>query len=115
MSRSAQVLAGVTALLVLELAAWAFLRYRPSTAVLLFVVGASPWLLLLPRLARGDRRSTLWAVLLTSPYLAYGLMEMLANPGAKLLAGGQVLLAFSLFVAAIAHLRLSRPTDSAPT
>jgi uncharacterized membrane protein len=111
MSRSAQSLAAVTALLVLELAAWAFLRYRPATAALLFVVGASPWLLLLPRLARGDRRSTLWAILLTSPYLAYGLMEMLANPGAKLLAAGQVLLAFALFVVAIAHLRLSRPTD----
>ncbi len=111
MSRSARALAAVTALLVLELAAWAFLRYRPATAALLLVLGACPWLLLLPRLARGDRRSTLWAILLTSPYLAYGLMEMLANPGARLLAAGQVLLAFALFVVAIAHLRLSRPTD----
>jgi uncharacterized membrane protein len=115
MSRSAWALTGVTGLLVLELAAWAFLRYRPATAALLFVIGAGPWLLLLPRLARGDRRGTLWAVLLTSPYLAYGLMEMLANPGAKLLAAGQVFLAFALFVAAIAHLRLSRPIAEVPT
>ena len=50
MSRSARALAAVTALLVLELAAWAFLRYRPATAALLLVLGACPWLLLLPRL-----------------------------------------------------------------
>jgi uncharacterized membrane protein len=110
MNRSARVLGGVTLLLVLELGAWAFLRYRLLTATLLFGVGAIPWLLLLPRLVRGDRRSTLWAVLLTAPYLAYGMMEILANPGARALAALQVLLSFTLFVAAIAHLRLSRPS-----
>ncbi|MEI6458654.1 MAG: DUF2069 domain-containing protein [Pseudomonadota bacterium] len=111
MRRSAQVLASIAALLVTELGTWAFLRYRPATAALMFCVGALPWLLLLPRLVRGDRRGALWAVLLTSPYIAYGLMEMLANPGARLWAALQVLLAFAVFVASIAHLRLSRPAD----
>jgi uncharacterized membrane protein len=115
MSRSARILATTTVLLLAELATWVFLRYRPGTAALLFGVGAAPWLLLLPRLARGDRRATLWAVLLTSPYLAYGLMEILANPGAKAWAAGAVFLSFALFVAAIGHLRLSRPKDSTQT
>jgi hypothetical protein len=111
MSRSARVLAGMTLSLITELGAWAFLRYRPETAALMFAIGSLPWLILLPRLAKGDRRASLWAVLLTSPYLGYGLMEMLANPGARVLAAGQVFLSFGVFVAAIGHLRLSRPTS----
>jgi len=110
MSRSSRALGGLTLLLIAELGAWAFLRYRPQTAALLFTVGALPWLVLLPRLTRGDRRGALWAVLLTAPYLAYGLMEILANPGARALAAAQVLLSFAVFVASIAHLRLSRPS-----
>jgi uncharacterized membrane protein len=110
MSRSAQILTGTVVLLIAELAAWALLRFQWSTAAVLFPPCALPWVLLLPGLSRGNRRSALWAVLLVSPYLAYGLMEILANPGARSLAAAQVLLSFAVFVAAIAHLRLSRPT-----
>lgn len=109
MSRSGRVLAATAMLLVAEMGLWVALRFRPQTALLLFVPSALPWLLLLPGLWRGSGRSALWAVLLTAPYLAWGLMEVLANPGAKFYAAGQVLLAFAIFVAAIAHLRITRP------
>ena len=55
------------------------------------------------------------ATLLTAPYLGYGLMEVLANPGARLYAGALVLVAFATFVALLASLRLSPPPAAAPT
>ena len=45
------------------------------------------------------------AAFLTTPYLVYGLTEVLANPGARAYAGMTVLAAFALFVALIHTLR----------
>jgi uncharacterized membrane protein len=77
--------------------------------VLILCLGVLPWLAIAPSLWRGDRRRHAWATLLTAPYLAYGMMEILANPGARTYAAGLVLSAFLLFVALTAFLRLSRP------
>jgi uncharacterized membrane protein len=109
MNRSKQVLCGLVIGLMMEIILWAWLRYRPSTAGMLALGAVAPWCLLLPGLWRGQRRPALWAVLLTSPYLGYGLMEMLANPGARMLASVQVFLSFAVFAAAIAYLRMTRP------
>ncbi len=111
MNRSRRVLSGLVLGLMVEIVLWACLRYRPATAGLLSLGAVMPWCVLLPGLWRGQRRQALWAILLTSPYLAYGLMELLANPGVRMLAAAEVLLAFAVFVAAVAHLRITRPQD----
>jgi len=95
-------------------AAWHIARYRAPTAALACALGIIPWLALLPGLWRGDRQTHVAATLLTVPYLGYGLMEVLANPGARLYAGGLVLVAFAVFVALLASLRVIRPSTAAP-
>jgi uncharacterized membrane protein len=94
---------------------WHGARYSAPTAALAGVLGVAPWVAIGPGLWRGDRRRHVAATLLTVPYLGYGLMELLANPGARLWASAVVLLAFAEFVALIAFLRLSRPSIAAPT
>jgi uncharacterized membrane protein len=95
--------------------AWHAARYSAPTAALAGALGVAPWLAVAPGLWHGDRRRYLVATLLTVPYLAYGLMEVLANPGARRYAGALVLLAFAAFVALLAFLRLSRPATAVPT
>ena len=81
-------------------AVWHLARYSAPTAALACLLGVAPWLVILPGLWRGDRRRHIVATLLTVPYLAYGLMEVLANPGARLYAGALVLLAMWIYFAA---------------
>ena len=102
-------------LLVGDFALWHALRFSAATATLLVTLGVLPWLAIAPALWRGDRRRHVWATLLTAPYLGYGLMEVLANPGARGYAASLVMLAFALFVALVAFLRVSRPRTPAPT
>lgn len=94
---------------------WHAARYSAHTAVLATALGVTPWLAIGPGLWRGDRQRQVAATLLTVPYLGYGLMEVLANPGARRYAGALVLLAFALFVALLACLRLNRPSAAAPS
>ncbi len=94
---------------------WHAARYSAHTAVLAAALGVTPWLAIGPGLWRGERQRQVAATLLTVPYLGYGLMEVLANPGARRYAGALVLLAFALFVALLACLRLSRPSAAAPS
>lgn len=95
--------------------AWHVARFSPRTAALVSALGVAPWLAPLRGLLRADRRTYAATTLLTLPYLAYGLMETLANPGARAFAGATVFVAFALFVALIAFLRVSRPRAPAPT
>ena len=95
-------------------ALWHASRYSTATAALACVLGITPWLVIGPSLWRGNQRRHIVATLLTAPYLGYGLMEVFANPGASAYAGATVLLAFALFVALLARLRLSRPSIAAP-
>ena len=94
---------------------WHAARYSAPTAILACVLGVTPWLLVGPGLWRGDRQRHIAATLLTVPYVGYGLMEVLANPGVRVYAGALVLLAFALFVALLARLRLSRRSAAAPS
>jgi uncharacterized membrane protein len=94
---------------------WHNERFSPRTALIAGAVGVAPWLLAARGLWRGGRDSYLAALLLTTPYLCYGLMEVLANPGARGYAGATVGLAFALAVALVACLRVNRPTAAAPT
>jgi uncharacterized membrane protein len=108
------VLALVAALCVV-LVAWHVARYSAHAAAFAIPVLVTPWALPLRGLLRGDRRTYVLTPMVAVPYLAYGLMEVLANPGARAYAGATVLLAFAIVVAAIAFLRVSRPPPQAPS
>ncbi|MCZ8130693.1 MAG: DUF2069 domain-containing protein [Steroidobacteraceae bacterium] len=97
------------------LMAWHALRYASGPATLAIAVAVLPWLAPLRGLLAGNRRTYAIASLLAIPYLGYGLMEVLANPGARGYAGATVFLAFGLFIALIAYLRVSRPAPPAPS
>ncbi len=94
---------------------WHSQRYSGQTGLVLSLVGVLPWLIIVPSLWRAKRTRHVAATLLLSPYLAYGLMDWVANPGAKGYALGLVLIATTLFITVIAYLRLSRPRSQAPT
>lgn len=102
-------------ILCVVLVVWHADRYTPRTAAMVLAVALLPWLAPLRGLLRGERRTYAATTLLTLPYLAYGLMEVLANPGARAFAGATVFVAFALFVALVAFLRVSRPPTRAPS
>ncbi len=104
---------GALAALLAVFIAWHVARFSAATAGLACGLGVAPWLALAPGLWRGDPKRLTVGLLLTTPYLGYGLMEVLANPGARGFAAATVLLAFALAVALAAALRVSRPAAAA--
>ena len=114
-TRARHLVALLELLLVMDFGIWHALRFSVATAGLLIALGVLPWVLLAPGLWRGDRLRHVWATLLVAPYLCYGIMEVLANPGARPYAGGLVLIACALFTALVAFLRVSRRRAPAPT
>ncbi|HUO96919.1 MAG TPA: DUF2069 domain-containing protein [Steroidobacteraceae bacterium] len=109
------VVAALVALLCFDYLGWHLTRLSPPAASLACVVGLAPWICVAPSLWRGERRRYAIATLLTAPYLGYGVMEFLANRGARTWALGLALLSIVLFVALIGYLRLSRPAAAAPS
>ncbi len=105
---------GIAAVLVLVLigwlTAWHATRLSNGAAAVALIVLLPPWFAALPGIARGNRRTQQLGAFLTAPYLAYGLTDVLANPGARFYAGGTVLIGFAVFVAIVHSLR----TDAAP-
>ncbi len=93
------------ATLLAVLTVWHVRRYSAGAAAIALSLLFTPWLLALPGVARGHRRTLQMAAFLTTPYLVYGLTEVLANPGARVYAGMTVLTAFALFVAIVHALR----------
>jgi uncharacterized membrane protein len=93
---------------------WHAVRFSAPTALLAATLAVLPWLPLLPGLVRRRANTQVLGLLLTTPYLGYGLMEVLANPGARAFAAATVLVAFALAVALVANLRLNRPAAAAP-
>jgi uncharacterized membrane protein len=113
--RARGVVLALLGALVAVLVVWHAERFTPGTAALVLALALGPWLLPLRGLLAGHRRTYAATTLLTLPYLAYGLMEVLANPGARPYASATVFLAFALFVALVAYLRVSRPPAPAPS
>jgi uncharacterized membrane protein len=107
--RARQAVFAALAALALAFALWHLTRFSARTAALALAVGVAPWLSVARGLWRGERRSHALACLLTVPYLGYGLTEVLANPGARGLAGATVLASCVAFIALVAYLRVSRP------
>ena len=114
---------GVARALVLGLAAallglfvlWHVTRFSAPTALLACTLAVVPWLLMIPAFRRGAPDAYLGALLLTTPYLGYALMEVLANPGARPFAAASVFASFALAVVLVAALRISRRRAAAPT
>ena len=97
-------LAALAAVLVL----WHLARYSTGTAALSLGVTLAPLTLPLYGLLRGSRRACVLATLVVAPYLAYAIMEALANPGARSYAIATLGAASLLFLSLIAYLRVSR-------
>ena len=114
-TRARNLVALLELLLVADFTLWHASRFSTGTATRLIALGVLPWAVLAPGLWRGDRIRHVWATLLAAPYLCYGIMEVLANPGARGYAGGLVLITCALFIALVAYLRVSRPRAPAPT
>jgi uncharacterized membrane protein len=90
----------------------AAIRGRALTeAIALALVLLLPLLAPLPGLLRGVRRTSAWATLCVVPYFVYGLTETIANPAVRYTAGAILFASLALFVALIAHLRLTRPRE----
>ncbi len=97
----------LTLLLIAVLIGWHVARLSSTAALVACAITVGPWLLALPGLLAPRRRGYQAAAILTSPYIVYGLMETLANPGARGYAGATVRVAFALFVALVHALRAS--------
>jgi len=78
-------------------------------ALLLAAFCLAPLLAPLPGIMRGHRRTYAWATLCVTPYLVYGVTESVSNPRVRGLAAVVLLASFALFLALVAHLRLTRP------
>ena len=102
-----RVALALTVLLVAVLIGWHVARLSSTAALIACVITVGPWLLTLPGLLAPRRRGYQAAAILTSPYIVYGLMDTLANQGARVYAGATVLVAFALFVALVHALRAS--------
>ena len=87
-----------------SLLAWSLAGYP----LLFCALAVVPLLTPLPGLLRGRRRTFAWASLFTVPYLAFAIMELLANPNARVVGGSTLLLVFAWFCSLVLFLRLSR-------
>lgn len=71
-----------------------------------------PLLLPLPGLLRGQRRTYAWATLCVTPYIIYGLTEVIANPAVRAPAGAILFASLAWFVTLVNFLRVTRPPHS---
>jgi hypothetical protein len=94
---------------------WHLKRFSLATAAIACTLAVVPWLPLIRGLISGRRGSCLGGLLLTTPYLGYGLMEVVANAGARRYAAALVFVGFALGVALVGLMRLSRPRAEAPS
>jgi uncharacterized membrane protein len=89
--------------------ALAALRSAPWPASLAWTAAALvPVLLPLPGLLRGGRRAYAAATLCVTPYLVYGLTEVIANPQARGAATSILVASLAWFVALVLYLRITR-------
>ena len=88
----------------LSLLAWMTVGYSK----LICIIAVVPLLAPLHGLIRGKRYTYAWATLFAVPYLTFCIMELLANPQARWVAGASLLLVFGWFCTMILFLRVSR-------
>jgi uncharacterized membrane protein len=82
---------------------------EPSAGKILFAgIAILPLCAFVPFLARGRRRSYAALTLCLAIYLPLTLMELIANPAARVWMSLALLASFALFALAIVYLRLTR-------
>ncbi len=94
--------------LALVVAAWILSSNPSAMRALAALVAALPLCAFLPFLARRRRRAYAALTLCLVVYLTLSLMELVANPAARLWASLSLLSSFVLFAMAIAYLRMTR-------
>jgi uncharacterized membrane protein len=94
---------------------WHYTRFSHTTALILSLGALLSWLPLLLGISRKRASALMLSLLLTTPYLAYGMMEALANPGARAFAAALLLVSFLLAISLVASLRVSRLKTAAPS
>jgi uncharacterized membrane protein len=72
------------------------------------IVSLAPLVVPLPGLLRGRRFTYAWCSLLTIPYMALGVTEIIANPAHRWAPAMLLLLAFAWLIALVAYLRVTR-------
>lgn len=92
---------GLWAALALSLLAWITAGYP----WLLCVIATLPLLAPLRGLLLGRRYTYAWATLFAIPYFAFGLTELLVNPGARVVATLSLVLVVAWFCAMVLFLR----------
>jgi uncharacterized membrane protein len=95
---------GVMALIAIMLIAW----HGKTPRFWLLVFSLVPLLIPLPGFIHRQRRTFAWASLLTIPYMALGMTEIIANPAHRAIPAALLLLAFAWLVALVAYLRVTR-------
>ena len=101
---------GLMALIALTLLAWQW--NTASRHPWLLGLALAPLLIPLAGLVRGHRLTYVWCSLLTIPYMALGVTELIADPSRRAAPATLLLLAFAWLVALIAYLRVSRGKSS---
>ena len=97
---------GVMALIAVVLTAWHWHGTTPR--LWLLVLALLPLLIPLPGLIHRQRRTFAWASLLTIPYMALGLTEVIADPTHRAIPATLLMLAFAWLVILVAYLRVTR-------
>jgi len=89
------------------LAVWGLMSPQPQGLVLT-LLAIAPLAMPLRGLWRGSAYTAAWASLLTVPYLLFGLVESMANPRVRAIAGIELGVAFVLFAGLLAVARGAR-------
>ena len=101
-----RIVLGLMALIALTLLAWQW--NTASRHPWLLALSLAPLLIPLAGLVRGHRLTYAWCALLTLPYMALGVTELISNPLRRAAPAALLLLAFAWLVALIAYLRVTR-------
>jgi uncharacterized membrane protein len=110
-ARARQVVLLLLAVLAISVVAWQWPNLRAGSFwPLLFLV---PICAPLPGIIRARRYTYAWASFVVIAYVAVGVTEVIATPGARLLPALILFTAFALFIALVAFLRLTRPGPGA--
>lgn len=108
--RLRRLVLGLIALIALTLLAW---HWNTATRhPWLLALSLAPLLIPLAGLVRGHRQTYVWCSLLTIPYMALGVTELIADPRRRAAPATLLLLAFAWLVALIAYLRVTRDESS---
>lgn len=94
--------------LALVIAAWILSANFSGARAIAALAAIAPLCAFVPWLVRGHRRAFAALTLCLVAYLTMSLMELVANPAARVWASIALIATFALFVASIVYLRVTR-------